>query len=67
MRSTSSLPVIALLLFGAFIAAQAQTNELQALGKTYELHLYAEDDHSLSIHRLDRDQKVILWFQRYMK
>jgi dipeptidyl aminopeptidase/acylaminoacyl peptidase len=42
-------------------------NKLQTLGKTYELHVYAEDDHSLSIHHLDRDQKVVLWFKRYMK
>lgn len=41
--------------------------KLQAFGKTYELHVYAEDDHPLSINRLEREQKIIEWFRRHMK
>jgi dipeptidyl aminopeptidase/acylaminoacyl peptidase len=42
-------------------------NKLQSLGKTYELHVYAGDDHPLSINRLEREQKIVVWFKRYMK
>ena len=42
-------------------------NKLQALGKTYELHIYAGDDHPLSMNRLEREQKIVEWFKRYMK
>jgi dipeptidyl aminopeptidase/acylaminoacyl peptidase len=42
-------------------------SKLQSLGKTYELHIYAEDDHPLSINRLERDREIIEWFKRYMK
>jgi dipeptidyl aminopeptidase/acylaminoacyl peptidase len=40
---------------------------LQSLGKTYELHVYAGDDHPLSINRLERERKIVEWFKRYMK
>jgi dipeptidyl aminopeptidase/acylaminoacyl peptidase len=42
-------------------------NKLQALGKTYELHVYSGDDHPLSINRVERERKIVEWFQRYMK
>jgi dipeptidyl aminopeptidase/acylaminoacyl peptidase len=42
-------------------------NRLQALGKTYELHVYAGDDHPLSVNRLERERKIVEWFKRYMK
>ena len=40
---------------------------LQSLGKTYELHVYAGDDHPLSINRLERERKIVEWFKRYTK
>lgn len=42
-------------------------NKLQSLGKTYELHIYAGDDHPLSMNRLERERKIVEWFKRYMK
>ncbi|MCM3870717.1 MAG: prolyl oligopeptidase family serine peptidase [Pyrinomonadaceae bacterium] len=42
-------------------------NKLQLFGKTYELHVYAGDDHPLSINRLERERKIVEWFRRYMK
>ena len=42
-------------------------SKLQALGKTYELHVYAGDDHPLSINRLERERKIVEWFKRYLK
>ena len=41
--------------------------KLQSLGKTYELHVYAGDDHPLSINRLEKERKIVEWFKRYMK
>lgn len=41
--------------------------QLQSLGKTYELHIYADDEHGISINRLDRERRIIEWFKRYMK
>jgi dipeptidyl aminopeptidase/acylaminoacyl peptidase len=45
----------------------ALASKLQSLGKTYELHIYAGDDHPISINRFDRERKIIEWFKRYMK
>ena len=42
-------------------------NKLQSLGKTYELHVFAGDDHPLSINRLERERKIVEWFKMYMK
>jgi dipeptidyl aminopeptidase/acylaminoacyl peptidase len=42
-------------------------NKLQSIGKIYELHVYAGDDHPLSINRLDRERKIVEWFKKYMK
>jgi dipeptidyl aminopeptidase/acylaminoacyl peptidase len=42
-------------------------NKLQSLGKTYELHIYAGDDHGISINRLERERKIVEWFRKYMK
>ena len=41
--------------------------ELQKLGRVYELVVYAEDDHTLTKNREDRDRRVINWFKRYLK
>lgn len=42
-------------------------HRLQSLGKTYELHIYAGDDHALSLNRLERERKIVEWFKRFMK
>lgn len=47
--------------------ALALAQRLQSLGKTYELHLYAGDDHQLAMHRTDRDREIVQWFRRFMK
>lgn len=41
--------------------------KLQERGKTYELTIYAEDDHLLSLNREDSDRRTVAWFRRYMK
>jgi dipeptidyl aminopeptidase/acylaminoacyl peptidase len=41
--------------------------ELQKLGKVYELIVYAEDDHRLTRNQQDRDRRALLWFKRYIK
>jgi dipeptidyl aminopeptidase/acylaminoacyl peptidase len=40
--------------------------QLQSLGKTYELIVYAKDDHFLEHNRNDRDQRAIAWFESCM-
>lgn len=45
----------------------ALAQKLQALGKTYELIVYANDDHRLSANRADSTQRTIEWFRRHMK
>ncbi len=42
-------------------------NKLQSLGKTYELRVFAGDDHPLSINRQERERKIVEWFKRYIK
>jgi dipeptidyl aminopeptidase/acylaminoacyl peptidase len=41
--------------------------QLQKLGRVYELIVYAEDDHRLSSNQEDRDRRALLWFSRYIK
>lgn len=41
--------------------------QLQKLGRVYELIIYAEDNHDLSRNQEDRDRRVISWFKRYTK
>jgi dipeptidyl aminopeptidase/acylaminoacyl peptidase len=40
--------------------------QLQSLGKTYELIIYAEDNHFVEHHRNDRDQHAIAWFRSHL-
>lgn len=40
---------------------------LQKLGRTYELVVYAGDNHILSNNKEDRDRRAALWFKRHMK
>jgi dipeptidyl aminopeptidase/acylaminoacyl peptidase len=41
--------------------------QLQALGKTYELVMYANDGHGLPMNRLDSDRRVIDWFRKHLR
>jgi dipeptidyl aminopeptidase/acylaminoacyl peptidase len=47
--------------------ALALAEKLQALGKTYELVMYAQDSHGLPFHWRDRDQRIVEWFKRYLR
>ncbi|HEY3566575.1 MAG TPA: prolyl oligopeptidase family serine peptidase [Thermoanaerobaculia bacterium] len=47
--------------------ALALAEKLQALGKTYELVMYAQDSHGLPFHWRDRDRRIVEWFKRYMR
>ena len=40
---------------------------LQALGKTYELVMYANDGHGLPMNRRDSDRRVIEWFRKHIQ
>ena len=35
--------------------------------KVYELVIYAEDNHLLSANKIDRDEKTVKWFKKYLK
>ncbi|MCA1849538.1 MAG: prolyl oligopeptidase family serine peptidase, partial [Acidobacteria bacterium] len=45
----------------------AFAQKLQELGKTYELIIYAGDDHNLSLNSTDGDKRVVEWFKKFMK
>ena len=47
----------------ALLAAQ----KLQEAGKTYELIIYAGDDHSISMNKADSDRRIVEWFRKHMK
>lgn len=47
--------------------ALALAQKLQDLGKTYELIIYAGDDHGLSFNVADSDRRIIGWFKRHLK
>jgi len=41
--------------------------QLQRLGKTYELIIYAQDNHFIEKNREDCDRRVVVWFRSYLK
>ena len=45
----------------------AFAQRLQELGKTYELIIYAGDDHNLSLNSADSDKRIVEWFKKFMK
>lgn len=47
--------------------AKALAERLRALGKPHELHVFPDDDHPISIHRLERERRVVEWFRRYLR
>ena len=40
---------------------------LQRLGKTYELVIYAGDNHNLRRNQVERDRRVADWFKKHLK
>jgi dipeptidyl aminopeptidase/acylaminoacyl peptidase len=48
---------------GSLLIAQ----KLQEAGKTYELIIYAGDDHGISMNRADSDRRIVEWFRKHMK
>ena len=42
-------------------------NKLQASGKTYELIIYAGDDHPTTNNRADRERRTVEWFKKFMR
>ena len=47
--------------------ALALVQKLQQYGKVYEFHVYAKDDHRLTLNAQDRDCRIVEWFRKYMK
>lgn len=45
----------------------ALAEQLQKLGRTYELIVYAEDNHYLNRNQDDRDRRAVAWFKRHIK
>lgn len=45
----------------------ALAEQLQKLGRVYELIVYAEDNHYLARNQEDRDRRAINWFKHYLK
>lgn len=45
----------------------ALAGKLQALGREYELHVFAGDGHRLDAHRVERDRAAAAWFRQYLK
>lgn len=56
---------------GDWRASPAETlafaQKLQSLGKTFELVIYADDDHGITGNAMDRDRRVIEWFRRHLR
>jgi dipeptidyl aminopeptidase/acylaminoacyl peptidase len=45
----------------------ALAQQLQKLGKPYELIVYAQDNHYLSRNQEDRDKRTVAWFKQHVK
>ncbi len=45
----------------------ALAQQLQKSGKTYDLIIYAEDNHYLKDNQDDRDRRAATWFKRHLK
>lgn len=41
--------------------------KLQESGKTYELIIYAGDDHAISMNKADSNRRIVEWFRKNMK
>jgi len=47
--------------------ALSLAQKLQSLGKTYELIVYAGDNHAVANNRADRDRRIVEWFKKYIR
>lgn len=47
--------------------ALAFATKLSNLKKTYQLIIYANDNHEVANNRLDRDARTVAWFKRYLR
>ena len=45
----------------------ALAQKLQENGKSYELIIYANDDHGVPLNRADADRRIVEWFRMHMK
>jgi dipeptidyl aminopeptidase/acylaminoacyl peptidase len=45
----------------------ALAEKLQQAGTTYELIMYAGDDHGLSVNRVDSSRRIPEWFRRHFR
>ena len=41
--------------------------KLQAAGRSYELIIYANDDHAVSGNAVDRNRRIVEWFRGHMR
>ena len=41
--------------------------KLQAAGKAYELVMYANDDHGLTVNRTDSNRRIVEWFKKHLR
>jgi len=46
--------------------ALSLATKLQALHARYELVVYEDDDHGLTLNRADSDEKIVSWFKQHM-
>ncbi len=73
VRWVDKIDVPLLILHGAADAQISATRalefaqQLQALGKTYELVIYANDGHGLPMNQWDRDRRIIEWFRKHIQ
>ena len=44
--------------------ALRMASALQAAGRPYALHVYANDDHSLPVNKADRNRQIVEWFRQ---
>jgi dipeptidyl aminopeptidase/acylaminoacyl peptidase len=65
------VPVLIMHGTGDWRASAAETltfaQKLQTAGKTYELVMYANDDHGLSVNRADSNRRILEWFNKHIK
>ena len=47
--------------------ALAFASKLSALGRVYELTVYADDGHEVMSNRRDRDARIVAWFRRHLR
>ena len=41
--------------------------KLHAAGLEYELVVYANDDHAITVNRIDRNRRIVSWFRAHMR